>query len=137
MYDDVLVDRVACLRAASLPNETGGVLIGTHDLSRRIVYVVDVVPSPPDSEEWPTLYIRGAEGLKDEVMSISDSTAGSLGYVGEWHTHPDGAGILPSADDRKVFAWVSEHLVPDGYPPLIAIVGQDRVIGWYLTEIDQ
>ena len=40
----------------------GGVLIGVYDLQRQVVYVVDTIPSPPDSAEWPTLYIGGCEG---------------------------------------------------------------------------
>ena len=46
-------------RGQKLPNETGGVLIGAYNLWRKLVYLVDTVPSPPDSEEWPTMYIRG------------------------------------------------------------------------------
>lgn len=56
--DDHLMRRIAGLRAAKLPNETGGVLIGAYDLICKIVYVVETIPSPPDSKEWPTLYSR-------------------------------------------------------------------------------
>jgi len=38
-------------RYAKLPNETGGVLMGTFDTSEKIIYVVLVLPSPPDSIE--------------------------------------------------------------------------------------
>ena len=55
------------LRNAKLPNETGGVLVGSLDLERKIAYVIDTVPSPPDSEEWPTVYIRGCRGLRRQV----------------------------------------------------------------------
>jgi len=36
------------------------------------VYVADTVPSPPDSKEWPTLYIRGCVGLEKEVRRIEE-----------------------------------------------------------------
>ena len=65
ILDDWLFQRLCSLRASKLPNETGGVLIGSYDLPSKTVYVVDTIPSPPDSEEWPTLYIRGSEGLRD------------------------------------------------------------------------
>lgn len=57
--DDILLERLAALRREKLPSETGGVLVGAFDLTRRIVYAIDTVPSPPDSREWPMLYIRG------------------------------------------------------------------------------
>lgn len=119
------------LRSRKLPNETGGILVGHHDLARRILYVADVLPSPPDSQEWPTLYIRGCKGLRDELQRIEDRTAGMLTYVGEWHSHPDGGGVAPSDDDMKVFAWLAEHMLLDGLPPLMVIVGEKN-IGWYL-----
>ena len=93
--DEGLLQRLRRQRAERLPNETGGVLMGSFDAQRRIVHVVDMVPSPPDSEEWPTLYIRGAEGLADRVRQIQASTLHRLRYVGEWHSHPDRVRVRP------------------------------------------
>lgn len=129
-----VVSRLSELRAAKLPNETGGVLIGGYDLSRRIVYVVDTILSPPDSEEWPTLYIRGAKGLATEVERVTAVTDGQLEYVGEWHSHPDGCPCLPSDDDLKVFGWLTENMNDAGLPSLMGIAGEGRV-AWYLGEM--
>ena len=74
--------RLADLRASKLPNETGGVLIGVYDLQRRSTYVVDTVPSPPDSGEWPTLYIRGSDGLMARIQELSEYSGSQLEYVG-------------------------------------------------------
>ena len=123
--DAKLTERLACLRSEKLPNETGGVLIGAHDLQRRIVYVVDTVPSPPDSEEWPTLYIRGSQGLGRRVREIGEATGGMLRYVGEWHSHPDGHGVSPSSDDKKVQDWLKNEMGQAGLPALLAIIGDE------------
>lgn len=128
------VSRLTELRAAKLPNETGGVLIGGYDLSRKIVYVVDTIPSPPDSKEWPTLYIRGSKGLAREVKRITTVTDGQLEYVGEWHSHPDGCPCLPSEDDLKVFAWLTQNMDDAGLPSLMGIAGEGRA-AWYLGEM--
>lgn len=130
------VNRLIDLRASKLPNETGGVLIGGYDLSRKIVYVVDTIPSPPDSKEWPTLYIRGSEGLARDVARVVAVTDGQLEYVGEWHSHPDGCPCLPSADDLKVFAWLTENMDDAGLPSLMGIAGEGRV-AWYLGEMSK
>lgn len=133
-YDPVLLETIQDLRAAKLPNETGGVLIGAFDYHRKVVYVVDTVPSPPDSQEWPTLYIRGSKGLQAQVESISQTTKGMLQYVGEWHSHPDGFTCRPSSDDKKVFSWLTTWIALDGAPALMAIAGQNE-FAWFLGLI--
>lgn len=135
VVDAHLQARLTDLRECKLPNETGGVLIGAYDFPRQIVYVVDTIPSPPDSEEWPTLYIRGAAGLAQQVQRISAVTDGRLGYVGEWHSHPDKCSCQPSDDDLKVFTWLTETLADDGKPSLMAIVGEHRTSAWFLGEM--
>jgi E2/UBC family protein A/JAB domain-containing protein similar to deubiquitination enzymes/ThiF family protein len=122
--DDLLLERFAELRTDKLPCETGGILLGTFDLERKIAYVVDTLPSPPDSQEWPCLYIRGCKGLPQQVQAVADITAGQLHYVGEWHSHPDEYTCRPSDDDVKVFAWLTKHMDGDGFPALMMIVGQ-------------
>jgi integrative and conjugative element protein (TIGR02256 family) len=125
--DEGLLARIVELRAAKLPNETGGVLLGAVDVARRVVYVVDTIPSPPDSEEWPTLYIRGAAGLTAEVERVREATAGQLHYIGEWHSHPKDCPPLPSSDDMKVFAWITEALDADDLPAVMMIAGDGGI----------
>lgn len=137
VLDQVLLRRLGDLRASKLPNETGGVLIGVYDLQRRTIYVVDTAPSPPDSAEWPTVYIRGSEGLLARVQELSGASGGQLEYIGEWHSHPDGCPTLPSSDDLKVFTWLTEHLAVAGLPALMAIVGDRGSSSWYLGEMLQ
>ena len=135
--DDCLSKRLAVLRASKLPKETGGVLLGTYDMDRRIVYVVDTIPSPPDSEEWPTVYIRGRSGLQEQVERIQKRTEGQLQYIGEWHSHPNGCACDPSNDDRKVFLWLTENMAAEGLPPLMAIVGDKRRAKWFIGSIEE
>jgi hypothetical protein len=135
IMDDELLSRLSALRAGKLPNETGGILLGAYDMDRRVIYVVETIPSPPDSGEWPTLYIRGCEGLPQEVANARSRTGGQVEYVGEWHSHPDGCATLPSSDDLQVFAWLAEHMAVEGLPTLMAIVGERAASSWYLGEM--
>ncbi len=134
--DQALIQKIAGLRRQKLPNETGGVLLGSIDLLRRIVYVVDTIPSPPDSKEWPTLYIRGHEKLPDMVKGVRDRTAGNLEYVGEWHSHPTGCTARPSNDDMKVFAWLTQLMDVDGLPALMLIMAE-REYMFYLGRMER
>lgn len=133
--DEHVVDLLISLRDSKLPNETGGVLIGSFDLRRKIAYVVDSIPSPPDSEEWPTLYIRGSKGLRKQVEAINKKTDGALQYIGEWHSHPNGCSTLPSDDDMQVFAWLTDRMRADGYPGLVMIAGENRAVNCFVGEI--
>ena len=65
------LDKVYAARIKKLPNETGGILVGTYDMQRKIVYVVDCLLAPPDSEEWPTGFIRGFQGLNSQERGNS------------------------------------------------------------------
>ncbi|MBA7614360.1 hypothetical protein ES703_21624 [subsurface metagenome] len=108
--DEWVIVKMSEFRNSKLPIETGGVLLGAFDTHSRICSIVDALPSPPDSQEWPTSYIRGCVGLRQKVKEVEDITLGQLGYVGEWHSHPSGASILPSVDDRQAYSWLIEHM---------------------------
>jgi hypothetical protein len=120
-------------RQSRLPNETGGVLLGTFDMERKRVSIVDALYSPSDSVEWPTLYIRGCEGLAEQVSAIERRTAGWLSYIGEWHTHPLGIPATPSHADQQVLRWLADARAVEGLPAVMAIVS-DSGSQWYIKE---
>jgi integrative and conjugative element protein (TIGR02256 family) len=133
--DAMLVHRLATLRESKLPKETGGVLLGSFDFAHKLIYIVDTIPSPPDSKEWPTLYIRGCKGLKRKVEEFARKTDGMLGYIGEWHSHPIRCSTAPSNDDLKVFTWLTELMNVDGLPALMMIVGDGGHASCYVGEM--
>jgi hypothetical protein len=134
--DQELANTLSSFRASRLPNETGGVLLGSIDTQRRIVYVLATVASPPDSMERPALYIRGIDGLAGRLQTVLDRTAAMVEYVGEWHAHPAACSTRPSEYDLQLFASLTEHMNRDGLPALMAIVGDDGP-SWYLGQIAQ
>ena len=131
--DEGVLRKLRNLRAVALPNETGGVLLGYSDHLRRVLYVVDTIPSPPDSEEWPTSYIRGSVGLKNVVDDKARLTAGVVGYLGEWHSHPDGAACQPSHQDEAFLAWLTRYMSLDGMPGIMAIVCESGAVSWQIA----
>jgi hypothetical protein len=132
--DEVFVKSVCSLRQAKLPRETGGVLLGTWDLVRGIVYVVATIPSPDDSEEWPTSYIRGCRGLEAAVRSAEARTGSQLQYLGEWHSHPAGHSADPSEDDGRLFGWLEKYMSQAGFPPVMLIVGEAE-LRWIIGSL--
>ena len=95
--DEWLLKKLSSFRDERLPNETGGVLLGILDTNTRCCSIVDALPSPHDSMEWPTSYIRGCYELPAKVKGAETATAGNVTYVGEWHSHPKPAEPVPRA----------------------------------------
>ena len=132
--DEWLIDKISKARLEKLPNETGGILIGSFDMQRKIVYIVDTILSPSDSIEWPGVYIRGCQGLSEKVKEIKNNTLGAIDYVGEWHSHPDGSSCAPSGTDCKAFEMLSSNMRVDGLPTIMLISG-DNSFKLYLDEM--
>ena len=124
LLDSAVQETVANYRLTHLPNETGGVLLGSFDMTRQVVLISLALSSPEDSKEWPTVYIRGSAGLRSAVSHAEIATGGGLEYVGEWHSHPRGATAAASSQDRKALALLAEVMAEDARPAVMLIVGE-------------
>ncbi len=125
--DAGLEAKLRSLRQAALPNETGGVLLGYYDFNVNALVLVDALPAPPDSQASPSGFERGVAGLAAAVREASRRTAGIVGYVGEWHSHPRGFSARPSRDDVIQLAHLSFGMAADGLPGLQLIVGEHDI----------
>jgi proteasome lid subunit RPN8/RPN11 len=133
MLDSAVRETVANYRRKRLPNETGGVLLGTFDMTRRVALVSVALPSQDDSKEWPTVYIRGSAGLRGVVSRAEITTGGGMEYLGEWHSHPKGANAAASKDDRKALTLLSEVMAEDARPAIMLTVWE-RETRWYVKD---
>lgn len=84
----------------AVPNETGGLLIGKINQKAKIIYITDLVKAPLDSASSPCAFKMGIDDIPEEINRIYEITGGMLGYVGEWHTHPNGDFRLSSVDEH-------------------------------------
>ncbi|MBI4996669.1 MAG: Mov34/MPN/PAD-1 family protein [Rhodocyclales bacterium] len=125
--DAGVYDKMKSLRKERLPNETGGILLGYHDFNVNAVVVVDALPAPTDSEASPGSFERGLEGVTDAVLEARRRTAGVVGYIGEWHSHPRGYSAHPSGDDKFQLAYLTLGLALEGLPAVMLIVGDDEL----------
>lgn len=133
VFDSVVQVMVTNYRMQRLPNETGGVLLGSFDMTRKVALVSVALSSPEDSKEWPTVYIRGSAGLRAAVSRGEAATGGGLEYIGEWHSHPGGATAGASKDDRRALSLLSEVMAEDARPAVMMIVA-DRELGLYVKD---
>ena len=132
-YDTGLLRDLVVLRKEKLPKETGGVLLGILDVSQKTAYVAHALPQPTDSRGSETAFERGIVGLKEQVSNAVAATMHQLCYVGEWHSHPDGAATTPSSTDIAQLAWLGEELGNEGLPGLMAIVGPNERLTFILS----
>ena len=118
-----LLENMKKFRSAKLPNETGGILIGGIDHQYKKIYITSTIYSPSDSVERKTLYIRGIQGVQEELHKIEKITNHNLLYLGEWHTHPDNHHVNRSSDDNILFQELVAESKFRGNPALMLILG--------------
>jgi hypothetical protein len=62
-----------------------------------------MIEAPPDSRGTPDSFTLGTEGLAEAVEAVRKASGDLLGYVGDWHTHPRGAGRVSGKDVETMF----------------------------------
>ncbi len=132
LLDEDILKRAFRYRLQRIPKETGGVLIGYFDVMRQIVYVVDALPAPRDSVERKESFVRGYAKLREELVAIETRTGGQVGYVGEWHSHPNGVDVRMSECDDVLLETITEEMKVEGYPGVMIIFGENGDVGSYV-----
>ena len=123
-WDEGLKERLHNLRSASLPSETGGILLGYCDMKLHHLFLVDAMSAPSDSDADSSGFTRGKEGIQEHLNECARRTANIVGYVGEWHSHPRSASARPSSLDVQLISHLASEMAQDGYPALMLIVGE-------------
>lgn len=125
--DSELKSAILKMRAAKLPPETGGILLGTADAKARTVHIVEALPSPPDSKEETVGYERGMAGVEQSIRNAMARTMDQVRYIGEWHSHPKNSFVLPSSIDLTQMVWLAGVLEMEDRPAVMLIAGDDEV----------
>lgn len=122
--DDGVEQQLRDLRQQGFPNETGGVLLGYYDFNVNAIVVVAGLPAPPDSKAGSGSFERGIAGLAEAVKDAAKRTAGMVGYIGEWHSHPLGHSASPSWRDLMQLIHLALGMADDGLPAVQVIIGE-------------
>jgi integrative and conjugative element protein (TIGR02256 family) len=122
-----LLDELLARRQASLPDETGGSLLGVMDVERKRIDVVHAFPPPTDSVSTPATFQRGTAGLKIDLERAVRRSGNQVRYVGEWHSHPAGYSAAPSAIDLEQISQLARITDVDGSPAISIIVAESEM----------
>ena len=93
--------------------ETGGYLIGQCNLKTNTIHVVDTIEAPEDTIHRGDYLVLGKAGVKKKLSQIERRSGATFGYVGEWHSHPNGPDDF-STTDFEEFANKAEEMIADG-----------------------
>ena len=74
-------------------------------------------------------FVRGNAGLRKDLESLEACSGGQVGYVGEWNSHPDGAGM--SSRDAASLAIIAEEIHIDAWPGAMMMVGEGGRVGYF------
>ena len=106
---------------AAAPLETGGVLIGTTISERTVVAAAIELPDTGATDETFAI----AEGRVAEAVESARLNDPRLGYVGEWHSHPNGGGV--STTDRATMMTIAADTDVDS--PILVIASPNDPTG--------
>jgi integrative and conjugative element protein (TIGR02256 family) len=121
-----LQDKARNIRDLNLPNETGGVLLGYVDQKLKSIFIVDILAAPKDSIADENKFIRGIQGLEEQIQIAQNRTANIVSYIGEWHSHPQDVSTNPSGHDIKLLIYLADNLKNAGSPAVMLIVGEEN-----------
>lgn len=93
--------------------ETGGYLIGQCNLKTNTIHVVDTIEAPEDTIHREDYLVLSKAGVKKKLSQIERRSGATFGYVGEWHSHPNGPDDF-STTDFEEFANKAEEMIADG-----------------------
>jgi len=113
----------------SKPLETGGVLVGCANFKTKTIHVVESIPAPCDSQNNQVCFIRGIDALKDDIQEIIDLSGNQLGYIGEWHSHPNGPEQLSEVDMKAVNKFKKEfEQLPSPLPVFLMVITPNNIL---------
>lgn len=109
------------------PRETGGVLLGYFSNEGAPVVYAATGPGP-DAEHHPSWFVPDHAWQCEQIDLIYNKSNGVWVYLGDWHTHPDGAPAMSWIDHRTLLS-IAAH--PQALTPEpIMLIGSGGPDNW-------
>jgi len=123
-----ILDTIGKDRSAYLPNETGGIFIGSANHKTKTIHVIDLIEAPTDSIHQQFGFQRGINGIHQKISEIENLSGGKLGFIGEWHSHPDGYDDLSTQDYETITELKLRFANLDSPLPVFVAILTDKFI---------
>lgn len=103
------------------PLETGGLLLGWTDDATGDAVVAEIIGPGPAADHRRTSFLPDNDWQRAELARRYAASGRLHGYLGDWHTHPDGTGH-PSVRDRRTLAGIAAAPLARAPRPLLVIL---------------
>ena len=103
---DAVVQSVVTESLTHYPNETGGVLLGYVTDSEWVV--TEATKAGPLAKHCRRSYLPDQRYDEERIAEQYASSKGVIRYLGDWHSHPDGALAL-SLRDRNTLTRIAKY----------------------------
>lgn len=103
------------------PDETGGILLGYEAPHDAAVVITHLIGPGPDARASRAGFEPDGQWQEKEVARIYEESGRHATYLGDWHSHPDGAA-RPSRKDQRTARSISGHAEARMPNPLMLIV---------------
>lgn len=127
-----LINEIHELCHVSLPNETGGILIGSYTDNYTCAKITEVLKAPTDSESGPTWFFRGTSGVKKKLDRLWKEK--KQFYIGEWHYHPNSSSNLSYQDVKQMIS-ISNDYAYKCPEPILLIIGGNQLSWEYSSYV--
>lgn len=125
----VVATLLAYRQRRSSDTEAGGTLLGRWIRGSYDV-VADACTRPTkDDKRTRTSFFRSARPHQDQVDAAMGASGGTCGYIGEWHTHPEGDPTPSNVDTADWSRRLRKDRVDVDYV-FFVIVGTAVVRAW-------
>lgn len=110
----------------SYPNECGGILIGEYSDDLRKAEVKEIMISKGNSGKRMS-FLREAKDANSFLKKLWRMASGTKYFIGEWHSHPAGAGYPSSTDDDSMHQVAKTEKCACKRPVLIILNGGPKI----------
>jgi len=119
-----LLAGLECERRAHHPCETGGVLLGRHLPDQGVAVEIVIGPGPKARHE-PRIFEPDTEWQRRLVAEAYATSARTLSYLGDWHSHTSG-NLLASVQDWRAALSIARFPEARCPAPIMLIVGDGQ-----------
>ena len=122
VFSNWMMKRIARIQKSVLTNyESGGVLFGV--IRPGELTISFATPAYPDDKRSKTEFVRRDKRHLKVLDSVRRRFGGTIGYLGEWHSHPE-CIPHPSCVDIKGWNAVEKE---SGKPIVFLIIGSEEI----------
>lgn len=120
--NEQVMEAIVDQATASGSYETGGYLIGQCNMKNQTIHVLDNIKAPADTVHRGDYLVLGKDGYKKKLSHIERYSGASFGYVGEWHSHPNGPNAFSPTDIEEFANKATEMEANGSSKPILEVL---------------